>query len=116
MSEEAQVADNELPTPEIQNMIQHAMNNEFSQANNIFGEVMTVKLNDLLDQEQIKLANQIYNGVEDDEDFDPDESQLELDLEGEGEFESEEQDDEEDGEIEDNDDDDFDEETDENLE
>ena len=92
---------NELPTPEIQNMIQHAMDQEYSQANNIFGELMTVKLNDVLDQEQIRLADQIYNGVEDDEEeFDPSEDeQLELDLEGEGESESEEQDDEEDDEI-----------------
>jgi len=92
---------NELPTAEIQNMIQHAMDQEYSQANNIFGELMTVKLNDVLDQEQIRLADQIYNGVEDDEEeFDPSEDeQLELDLEGEGEFESDEQDEEEDDEI-----------------
>ncbi len=92
---------NELPTAEIQNMIQHAMDQEYSQANNLFGELMTVKLNDVLDQEQIRLADQIYNGVEDDEEeFDPSEDeQLELDLEGEGEFESDEQDEEEDDEI-----------------
>ena len=82
----------ELPTPEIQDMIQHAMNQEYSQANNIFGELMTVKLNDVLDQEKIRMADQIYNGVEDEEEIDPDDEQLELDLEGEGELESEEQD------------------------
>lgn len=101
---EPEVAENELPTPEIQNMIQHAMDNEYSQANNIFGELMTVKLNDLLDQEKVRLADQIYNGVEDDEDeIDPDEDQLELDLEGESESESDEEDDEEDNEVEDDD-------------
>ena len=100
----------ELPTPEIQDMIQHAMNQEYSQANNIFGELMTVKLNDVLDQEKIRMADQIYNGVEDEEEIDPDDEQLELDLEGEGELESEEQDDEEDDEIEDDiDEDDYDE-------
>jgi len=96
----------ELPTPEIQDMIQHAMNQEYSQANNIFGELMTVKLNDVLDQEKIRMADQIYNGVEDEEEVDPDDEQLELDLEGEGELESEEQDDEEDVEVEDHDDED----------
>ena len=98
---------NELPPPEIRDMIQHAMDNEFTKANNIFDDLMTVKLNDVLDQEQIRLADTIYNGVEDDEEeLDPsEEDQLELDLEGEGESESEEQDDEEDDEVEDNDDD-----------
>lgn len=98
---------NELPPPEIRNMIQHAMDNEFTKANNIFDDLMTVKLNDVLDQEQIRLADTIYNGVEDnEEELDPSEDeQLELDLEREGESESEEQDDEEDDEIEDNDDD-----------
>lgn len=102
---EPEVAENELPTPEIQNMIQHAMDNEYSQANNIFGELMTVKLNDLLDQEKVRLADQIYNGVEDDEDETDidDEDQLELDLEGESESESDEEDDEEDNEVEDDD-------------
>ena len=97
---------NELPTPEIQDMIQHAMNQEYSQANNIFGDLMTVKLNDVLDQETVRMADQIYNGVEEDED--PDEDQLELDLEAEGESEEGEQDDEEDDEIEDPDDEDYD--------
>ena len=102
---EPEVAENELPTPEIQNMIQHAMDNEYSQANNIFGELMTVKLNDLLDQEKVRLADQIYNGVEDDEnetDID-DEDQLELDLEGESESESDEEVDEEIDEVENDD-------------
>ena len=94
---------NELPTPEIQDMIQHAMNQEYSQANNIFGDLMTVKLNDVLDQESIRMADKIYNGVEEDED--PDEDQLELDLEAEGELESEDEDDEEEDEIEDQEDD-----------
>ena len=103
---------NELPPPEIRDMIQHAMDNEFTKANNIFDDLMTVKLNDVLDQEQIRIADTIYNGVEDnEEELDPSEDeQLELDLEGEGELESEEQDDEEDDEVEDYDDDDDDEE------
>ena len=102
---EPEVAENEMPPADVQGMIQHAMDNEFTQANNIFGEIMTVKLNDLLDQEKVRLADQIYNGVEDDNEEeldDPSEDeQLELDLEGEGESESEEQDDEEDDEVED---------------
>lgn len=87
---------NELPPPHIQDMIQHAMDNEYTKANNVFNDLMTVKLNDLLDQEEIRLADTIYNGVDDEED-DPD--QLELDLETEDESESDEETDEEDDEV-----------------
>jgi hypothetical protein len=108
---EPEVAENELPPHDITDMIQYAMDNEFSKANDIFSDVMTIKLNDLLDQEQIRVADQIYNGVEDDE-IDPDEEQLELDLETEDELESEDEEDEED--FEDEDEDDFNSEDDEN--
>jgi hypothetical protein len=111
MSEEAEVmepevAENELLPVEIRDMIQHAMDNEFSKANDIFGNVMTVKLNDLLDQEQIRLADQIYNGVDPDEEDDDDleDDQLELDLEAEDELESDDEEDSEDDEAEDEDD------------
>lgn len=107
---EPEVAENELPPHDVRDMIQYAMDNEFSKANDIFGDVMTIKLNDLLDQEQIRIADQIYNGVEDDE-IDPEEEQLELDLEAEGELESEDEVDEEPDEVEE---DDFDSENDEN--
>lgn len=79
---------NELPPPDIQDMINHAMSNEFSHANNIFNDMMTVKLNDVLDQEKVRLADQIFNGGED-ESVEVD--QLELDLETESESEEGEQ-------------------------
>ncbi len=56
-------------------MIQNALNKDYNRANEIFGEIMTQRVNDALDQEKIKLADQIYNGAE--------EEQLELDLEDE---------------------------------
>jgi len=101
MSEEVEVMDKELPPPEIQNLIQHAMDQEYSKANDIFKDVMTIKLNDLLDQEEVRIADQMFNGVED-EDFEDDDEQLELDLEAESESESEESDDEEEYEESDN--------------
>ena len=64
-----------------QDLIQHALDQDYNKANNTFGEIMTVKMSDLLDQEKIKLAGQIYNGEEPDEEDD----QLELDLEDEEE-------------------------------
>lgn len=54
-------------------MIQNALNKDYNKANEIFGEIMAQRVNDALDQEKIKLADQIYNGAE--------EEQLELDLE-----------------------------------
>lgn len=96
MSEEVEVMDKELPPPEIQNLIQHAMDQEFTKANDIFQDVMTIKLNDLLDQEEVRVADQMFNGVEDDDiEDDDDQDQLELDLETEGELESDEEDDSE---------------------
>ena len=95
---------NDLPPPHVQDMINHAINQEYTQAKNIFDDMMTIKLNDLLDQEEVRLADQIFNGAEEDEDTDElgdeegSEDQLELDLETEDESESEESDDEEESE------------------
>jgi hypothetical protein len=63
----------------IADLVQHALNQDYNKANQIFGDMMGTKINDMLDQEKIRLANQIYNGV------DPDEEQLELDLDDETE-------------------------------
>jgi len=82
----------------VKDMIQNALDQDYNNANRAFGDVMTIKLNDLLDQEKVKLADTIYNGAENEED-DPDEEQLELDLETEDESESEDEDDEEEDEV-----------------
>jgi hypothetical protein len=80
----------------VKDMIQQALDQDYNDANNTFNDVMTIKMSDLLDQEKVRLADQIYNGVEpndeDDDDIVGDEDgddQLELDLETEGESESE---------------------------
>ena len=47
----------------------------------ILSDVISVKLNDVLDQEKIKLADQLYNGQPAEaDDTEGDEDQLELDL------------------------------------
>lgn len=76
----------------IEDLVQHALDQDFNKANQVFGDLMGVKINDVLDQEKIRLADQIYNGVEPEEEEDDD--QLELDLEDEDE-EDESEDDEE---------------------
>lgn len=79
--------------PNVQDLIQNAYDQDYNKANKVFGDMMTVKLDDLLNQEKIKLADQIFNGasdVEDNEDNVGDEDgseQFELDLEAEDEHE-----------------------------
>lgn len=68
---------------QLDDLVQHALDQDYNKANKIFGDMMSVKLNDVLDQEKMKIADQVYNGVEED-----DEEQLELDLEDEDEEDS----------------------------
>ena len=112
---DAQEAENAVSEPNdyIKDLIANALDQDYNGANKIFGDVMTVRQNDLLDQEKIRLADQIFNGVEPDEDEDDelgdeDDDQLELDLEAEDGDEEEE--DEEESESDDDEDDDDDEE------
>ena len=81
----------------VKDLIQQALDQDFNQANKTFQDVITVKMTDVLDQEKIRLADQIYNGVEvndeDDDDIlgDEDGDQLELDLETEDDDEESEE-------------------------
>jgi len=70
-----------LMSEAVKDLIQQALDQDFNKANHTFADVMTVKLSDVLDQEQIKLADQVYNGVdpEDEEEIDDDQLELELD-------------------------------------
>ena len=92
--------------PNVEELIQNALDQDYNKANKVFGNMMTVKLDDLLDQEKIRLADQIFNGasdVEDDEDDMGDEDgaeQLELDIEPEDESDSEEDDEEDEEDLE----------------
>ena len=69
-----------------QTMIQHALDQDWNKANKIFGDMMSAKVQDVLDQEKIRLADQIYNGAEEeieDEIEEIDDEQLELELDDE---------------------------------
>ncbi len=80
----------------VKDMISQALDQDFNNANKTFNDVMTIKLTDLLDQEQVRLADNIYNGVEPDDENqedimgDEDGDQLELDLDPEDGDETEE--------------------------
>ena len=79
----------------VKDLINQALDQDFNQANKTFADVMTIKLTDLLDQEQVRLADEIYNGVEPDDENeedimgDEDGNQLELDLDPEDDDEAE---------------------------
>ena len=79
----------------VKDMISQALDQDFNNANKTFNDVMTIKMSDLLDQETVRLADNIYNGAEaydDNEDDimgDEDGDQLELDLDTEDDDEAE---------------------------
>ena len=74
-----------MSEPLTKDLIQHALDQDFNKANDVFGEILNIKISDVLDQEKIKLSGQIYNGEEPEED--PDKEQMELDFEDEEEEE-----------------------------
>lgn len=93
--EKVENAENE--TNHIQDLIKASLDKDYNHANKIFGEVMTIKMSDLLDQEKVKMADQVYNGVEEEPEEDPelnDEEETEEDSESE-ETEEESEDEEE---------------------
>ena len=68
----------------LEDLVQYSLDQDFNNANKVFNDVISVKLNDVLDQEKIKLANQLYNGQPaEEDDTEGDEDQLELDLNNE---------------------------------
>ena len=94
----------ENETNPMADLVQHALDQDYNKANKVFGDVMGVRINDVLDQEKIKLADQLYNGVEPEEDEQVEDEQLELDLDDQEETDEEDAEDgEEDFEVEDED-------------
>ena len=68
----------------LEDLVQYSLDQDFNNANKVFNDVISVKLNDVLDHEKIKLANQLYNGQPaEEDDTEGDEDQLELDLDNE---------------------------------
>lgn len=73
MAEENEVENDYNP---IADLVQHSLDQDYNNASKVFNDVMSVKLNDVMDQEQVKLASQVYSGYSEEDDDD----QLELDL------------------------------------
>ena len=86
------IENTEQETNPIQDLIKASLAKDYNNANKIFGEVMTIKMSDLLDQEKVRMADQVYNGAEEEEE--------ELDDEDIEELESDEEDEEDEDEEE----------------
>ena len=83
------MAEQEVETEDnpLRDLVQHSLDQDYNKANKIFSDVISVKLNDVLDQEKIKLADQLYNGQpaeEDDTEGAADQLELDLDNEEDG--------------------------------
>ena len=84
----------------IQDLIKASLDKDYNHANKIFGEVMTIKMSDLLDQEKIRMADQVYNGVEPEEEDVPEDEDLNDEAENEDEEDDAEPEDEDEAEDE----------------
>ena len=97
MSENLEKQQDDVNT--IEDLVKHSLEKDYNKANEIFGNVMTVKMNDILDQTKARLAGEIYNDVppEDEEIDDEDLEDEEDDAEAEEDGDEEETDGEEEG-------------------
>ena len=104
----------------IEDLVKYSLEKDYNKANEVFGNVMSIKMNDVLDQAKTKIAGQIYNEEDpdpeeplEDEDFEENENEDEEDIEDEDtedEDGEEEIEDEEDGDESEDDEDDEDDE------
>ena len=89
MSENLEKQQDDVNT--IEDLVQHSLEKDYNKANEIFGNVMTIKMNDILDQTKARLAGEIYNDVPpedeeiDDEDLEDEEDDGEAEEDGDGE-------------------------------
>ena len=58
-------------------LVKSSLDQDYNKANEIFNDVMTVKLTDVLDQAKVKLAGQIYNGDPEDEEIEDEDLEVE---------------------------------------
>ena len=88
----------------IEDLVKYSLEKDYNKANEVFGNVMSIKMNDVLDQAKTKIAGQIYNEEDpdpeeplEDEDFEENEDEEGEDTGAGGEEEVEDEEDEEDG-------------------
>lgn len=70
----------------IEDLIASSAEKDFVSSDKIFSELMQGKIDAAMEQEKIRMAGQVYNGLEPEEmELEADDDQLELDLEDEEE-------------------------------
>jgi hypothetical protein len=81
----------------IEDLVQHALDQDYNKANQVFGDLMGQKLNDILDQKKVEVAGQIYNDIdpEDEEDYEDDETDAAEELDSDEELEDDDESDSE---------------------
>ena len=52
----------------IEDLVRHSLDQDYNKANIVFGDLMSDKLNTVLDQAKMKIAGNIYNGDPEEED------------------------------------------------
>lgn len=80
----------EVETNPVEDLVQAAMSQDYTAASDIFSNIMGEKMSDALDQQKIALANQIYNGVEPEEEIDDIVDETDEELEDDDELEEDE--------------------------
>lgn len=78
--EEAATQEPEVEENPLAALVDAALAKDYNKANELFGQAISVKLDDVMDQERIKVAGSIYNGEEDDAE-DPDDSEDDSEVE-----------------------------------
>lgn len=57
-----------MNSEEIQDLVQAALDQNYNKANEVFSDLMGAKVSDVLDQQKVAMADQIFNGIEPEED------------------------------------------------
>ena len=105
MSEEA-TAEVEVETNPLADLVDAALAKDYNKANEIFGQAISVKLDDVIGQEKINVANSIFNKVEDEETDDEVEDEDMEDSEDVSDDDMDVEDSDDEGDVDDSEDDD----------
>ena len=95
MSEEVVEAVEETGEVTVDDVLAAIQQKNLNTAKNHFSNLMGMKVNDALENEKVRVANSVFNGVEEEEsESDEDEDEVDVDAEVESAFEEEEDDEE----------------------
>jgi len=70
---EVETQEPEIEENPLAGLVQAALDKDYNKANELFGQAITVKLDDIIDQEKIKVSDQLFNGAEEEQEEEPDE-------------------------------------------